>query len=413
MNSAHLLEKAEEYLSHLCVNIPDRPTGSRGNRMATDYVAGEFSRLGCAVEKQWFDCIDWIQEEASLTAGEDRFEALISPFSLGCAVTAPMVIVSTIQELTAVDITGLIVLLMGDIASEQLFPKNFPFINFVEHQRIIALLEDKKPAAIIAATSRNPEVAGGLYPFPLFEDGDFDIPSVYITDEEGKRLAKMENELISLSCKAERLPSTGCNVIARKATRPNSSRASQRITVWAHIDAKEGTPGALDNASGVVTLLLLAELLSDYNGELHLELTAVNGEDYYSAAGQQKYLAVNGATLNQITLGINIDGAGYSQGKTAYSLYGCSDEITSLVEDTFPASQGFVAGDPWYQSDHAIFVMNERPAMAITTSDFGDVWTRIAHTIEDRPELVDTAKLVTIARSLEKLIQAIASISIN
>lgn len=30
---------------------------------------------------------------------------------------------------------------------------------------------------------------GALYPFPLFEDGDFDIPSVYMTDVEGERLA--------------------------------------------------------------------------------------------------------------------------------------------------------------------------------------------------------------------------------
>jgi hypothetical protein len=42
---------------------------------------------------------------------------------------------------------------------------------------------------IIAATSRSPELAGALYPFAWIEDGDFDIPSVYMTDEQGARLA--------------------------------------------------------------------------------------------------------------------------------------------------------------------------------------------------------------------------------
>ena len=39
-------------------------------------------------------------------------------------------------------------------------------------------------------TDRNPELVGALYPFPLFEDGDFDIPSVFMTGDEGLRLAK-------------------------------------------------------------------------------------------------------------------------------------------------------------------------------------------------------------------------------
>ncbi|MEZ4997668.1 MAG: hypothetical protein R2758_09480 [Bacteroidales bacterium] len=32
---------------------------------------------------------------------------------------------------------------------------------------------------MIGATGRSSALAGGVYPFPLIEDGDFDIPSVY------------------------------------------------------------------------------------------------------------------------------------------------------------------------------------------------------------------------------------------
>jgi aminopeptidase YwaD len=58
--------------------------------------------------------------------------------------------------------------------------------------------------------------------------------------------------------------------------------ADRRVVVFAHIDSRIGTPGANDNASGVASLLLLAQLLEDYRGSLCVELVAMNGEDYYS-----------------------------------------------------------------------------------------------------------------------------------
>ncbi|MDY6866208.1 MAG: M28 family peptidase, partial [Halobacteriota archaeon] len=39
-------------------------------------------------------------------------------------------------------------------------------------------------------------------------------------------------------------------------------------------DAYEDTPGALDNASGTVVLLLIAEMLQNYKGPLGIELIA-------------------------------------------------------------------------------------------------------------------------------------------
>ena len=99
----------------------------------------------------------------------------------------------------------------------------------------------------------------------------------------------------------------------------------------AHIDAKINTPGALDNGTGVVILLLLAELLKDYTGELGVEILAVNGEDYYGAPGQIHYLAHNQETLKDILLAVNADVAGYYQGKTEYSLYGCPEHTSQAI----------------------------------------------------------------------------------
>jgi aminopeptidase YwaD len=394
-----LSEKADTYLRRLCLEIPNRRVGSPGNRAATAFFAEGVASFGFETESPVFDCIDWSQGGAHLTAGGAPFEVLVSPYSLGCHVRAPLLVASTLEELEAAEASNKMILLRGDIAKEQLMPKNFTFYNPDEHKRIIHLLETKNPQAIIAATSQNPALAGAVYPFPLIEDGDFDIPCVYMTDEEGNRLAGHVGQEIWLDSQAQRIPATGCNVIARKGADPQ-----RRVVLFAHIDAKEGTPGAIDNATGVVVLLLLAELLARYSGSVEIELVALNGEDYYSAPGEQHYLSSNAGRFGEIILGINLDGVGYAQGHTAYSLYDCPPDIATAIHKVFSLQTDMVEGEPWYQSDHGLFLMNQRPALALTSERFTELWTHVAHTPKDSPEIVDTTKLVNVAVALRDLL---------
>ena len=74
-------------------------------------------------------------------------------------------------------------------------PKAFVFYNPPEHQEIYRLLEERAPRAIVTATARHPTLAGGNYPCPMIEDGDFEIPSAYLTEEEGARLAQFDGVL--------------------------------------------------------------------------------------------------------------------------------------------------------------------------------------------------------------------------
>lgn len=399
MTSNLLSEKAGTYLRRLCEEIPGRCVGSKGNRAATDFFAGIVASFGFETESPEFDCIDWTQEGARLTIDGEPFEVFVSPYTLACHISAPLVITSTVEELEASEIHGKILLLQEDIAKEQLMPKNFTFYNPDHHKRIVHLLESKKPLAIIAATSRNPELAGAVYPFPLIEDGDFDIPSVYMTEEEGKRLAEHSGNNILLDIKAERIPARGCNVIARKGADPN-----RRVVLFAHIDAKDGSPGATDNATGIVALLLLAELLADYSGSLGIEIVALNGEDYYSAPGEMQYLGNNAGKFSEIILGINIDGVGYHHGKTAYSMYDCPPDIAGAIREMFSLHKGIVEGEPWYQGDHGLFLMNKRPALAITSERLTEILTEIVHTPKDNLEIADNTKVAEVAVALRDLL---------
>jgi aminopeptidase YwaD len=184
MKTEKLYQKSQLYLRKLCEEILERPVGSEGNRQATRYYKDEISALGWETEQQEFNAVDWEDGGATLQAGNSSFEVFVSPYSLECDLSAPLVCAANIEELAQIEVKGQVLLLHNEIAREQLMPKNFVFYNPETHQQIIALLESGQPAAILCATGRNAALAGGVYPFPLIEDGDFNLPSVYMTEDE-------------------------------------------------------------------------------------------------------------------------------------------------------------------------------------------------------------------------------------
>ena len=392
-------EKAKRYLKYLSEELPTRRVGSEGNRLATDFFNEITTSFGFTTECPQFDCMDWVQQGATPTVNGQSFHAQVSPYSRGCNVESLLETVSTVGELEAVDAEGKVLLLRGEIAREQLMPKNFRFYNPEEHQHIVRLLEAKHPLAIITATSRNPEMAGAVYPFPMIEDGDFDIPSVYITEEDGEALAEHTHKLVSLDIRAERIPSHGCNVIARK-----DGTSGKRIVLYAHIDSKDGTPGALDNASGVTVLLLLADLLKEYQGNHTVEVIALNGEDYYSTPGEIQFLEMNEGRFEDLILGVNLDGVGYQKGKTAYSLYGVPEELTGSIRKVFSGYDELIEGEAWEQGDHMLFVFNQIPALAWTSENVMELMSSIVHTEKDVPAIIDAEKLVVTAKALHELV---------
>ena len=243
-----------------------------------------------------------------------------------------------------------------------------------------------------------------MYPFPLIEDGDFNIPSVYLTEEEGLTLLPYIGKEVKLDSISKRIKGNGFNVVARKG-----SNSTTRIVVTAHIDAKKGTPGAIDNATGVVILLLLAGLLKDYAGDKQIEIVALNGEDYYAVPGQMLYIAENQGHFDDILLNINIDGAGYKTGDTAFSFFGLPEEISQKVSRIVDAFPDISEGEQWPQGDHSIFVQFGRPAIAVSSQWFvNNIDTQdITHTPKDNMEIVDINKLPTIAKAIKRLLEEI------
>ncbi|MBP7460926.1 MAG: M28 family peptidase [Candidatus Delongbacteria bacterium] len=395
------VEKVRRYLDEFCVQLPTRTVGTQGNRVAGLMIADTMRSFGFNVETPEFDCLDWRCDEVSLSVGDHRLEVTAGPFTLPCDVTAELCSVSSIAQLRQADTKGKIILAMGELVKEQLIPKSFTFYNPPEHQEIHALLEKSGAAAIVAATSRDPQLAGGMYPFPFIEDGDFAIPSAYMKDTEGEILRRIAaGKRGCLRIRSQRIPARGFNVVARKGN-PDQPF----ILLCAHYDSKPSTPGAIDNATGVIVLLLLAEMLQSVSPEIGVELVGLNGEDYYSIPGQMLYLSAFEAKARLCRMVINMDGAGYHREKTAYSLYNAGPELEKSVETAIKVFPDMIRGPEWINSDHGMFIPMGLPTMAVTSFNMMEVLSRdITHTPRDNPQIVDDRKVGDIAKALFRLI---------
>ncbi len=408
-----LATAAAGYIQSLCSH-PDRHPGRPGNHAATELFARVAGGAGLEVEVRELDCLDCQASSARLSlegAAGEGIEGLRSlrpgPYTLGCDVYAPLAAAGTIEELEAGGrdgrFAGAILLLHGELCREQLTPRGYPFYEMEGHVRIHAVLDAARPAAVVAATGRDPNLAGGAYPFPFIEDGRVDLPNAYLTDVEGERLLGRVGERARLRIESRRISARAQHVVARA---PGSGAG--RVVVCGHVDTKMGTPGALDNATGAAALMALATLLRGRRGRLTVELVAINGEDYYDAIGEKRFIADNEGRWGEIVLGLNADGAGWRDHDTEVSLYGCDERLAAAVRGAMAHRPGLVEGEPWYQSDHSIFLMKGRPAVAVTSSGFAQLCAEVTHTQADSPEIADPEKVAEIARFYADVIASLS-----
>lgn len=389
------------HLAALCSVVPDRRPGSAGNHEATAYVADLLAAARWDVATPEFPCLDWYTDGGELTVGGQSIALTPSPYGLGVSAEGPLRLLRDPPDLERSDLAGSVVVLEGPLASEPLTPKAYPFYGSDEHARVVAALEAAAPAAVLAVTGKYPALCGALDPFPLIEDGDFTIPTANLRPEDAPGLHELVGSRVEVDIRSERRPARARNVIATRGPH------EPRVTLIAHIDSKPGTPGAVDNATGVIVLLMIAVLLAPGrcpNLRVGVELLVVNGEDHYAAPGEVDWLAANGEQLEDIALVVNLDGAGYRGGNSAYSTYNLDAGLEAHVDAAFAGCASLVRGPDFYQSDHAIFAMRGRPAVAITTELVDEMLETLFHSTADTPAQVDVGLLVDAADAISELV---------
>lgn len=382
----------ENHLTTLTQSLAGRPVGSAANHAAEAYIADFLEEAGYEVERQGFDCVEWQLSATELWLGDGPLPVLANLYSPACDVTAPMVAVSNLNDLEEAEIENRIVVLNGELTGMPLFPKNYPFFTVDEHQRIIGLLEGKHPHAVITVSSKVNN------PAPIIEDGDFKIPSATVAANVGAILTEAGRP-VTLRIHSTTRPGRAANVIGRRA-----HPARQKIVMCAHFDTKPGTPGALDNAAGVATVMSLASRLAGGELATNLEVVAFNGEDHYAAPGEIAYLNGCGSEFGRIALLINVDGVALKNQPTTIAFFNCDDTWVAAVRAMLVDWPRIEESPPWPEGDHSIFALQGVPCIALTSGGIHALIDEVIHTPEDTLDLVEPVQIDTLVDFLHTLL---------
>jgi aminopeptidase YwaD len=347
--------KPWQHLSKLAGEIGARPGGSSGNAAAAEYIRQIFHDCGLEVEMQSFDCPTWEEQQTLLELNGERLEAGANAFSPPCDVQAPIVPAGTLAELEAAELHGRIGLLYGDLCKSPLSPKSW-FLKSDRDDRVIKLLEQKEPAALITVQAR----PGMLE--RVIEDWEFTIPSATVPAQTGLVLMAQRGAEMHLKIDSRLSPGHSWNVIARKPGEMN-----RRIVLCAHYDTKYDTPGAFDNASGVAVLLALAQKLASRKLPFNLEWVAFGneeslplGDDFYARKYEQEF--------KNIVAAINFDGVGQTLAANSITLIAGSQPFQHLLSELTQNYPGIVWVDPWPESNHSTFSWRGVPSIAVSSA---------------------------------------------
>ena len=265
--------------------LKERPVGSKNNMDILLYLENIMVNMGYEVEKLPFTCTIWETGESCLTLNDRRIEIQASPFSQPYEGYGRLAFARNLEELERANCQDCILVVGGELAATPLQPKEYPFYYPDEHRYLIELFERKQPAAIIATTGKH--ALCGLQPFPLFEDGNFSIPSAYVSEAMFEELQDNDKgRMAGISIQTKNKQQNSYQLVAQKKNKSNHGK----IIVCAHMDTKYHTQGALDNAVGVAVLTGVAARLAGSDCDIDIDIVPFNGEEYYEASGEVEYL---------------------------------------------------------------------------------------------------------------------------
>lgn len=206
---------------------------------------------------------------------------------------------------------------------------------------------------------------------------------------------------------------TGRNVIGEL---PGLTRPDEIILLTAHLDDAPWSgiaPGADDNASGCVAVLLAAHILSQYRFERTLRFVFFTGEEQ-GLLGSQRYAADIAAQGQDVKAVLNMDMIAWDDlGGPIMRLHTRQPDHPEYLSDAVIASE-FIQAVAAYdlggeitpvldagslnRSDHAAFWAVHYPAVLVS-EDFDDDFNDFYHTRRDRLAALDLPYFTAIVKS--------------
>lgn len=277
-------------------------------------------------------------------------------------------------------------------------------INNISEKNTILVTKDMKD---LDKTIENLECV--LLKRDIFKKGltiaDRGIPIIQISGEVYKLLEANKNAKIEYKTTFESEEIKANNVIGKLDNNSDSA-----IVISAHFDhvgyaGKEIYQGAIDNASGVSTLINVAKLLKKYSLEEKFNndilICAFNGEES-GLQGSRAFVEEISKDYKNI-YNINIDCVGIKDGGnlivTNEEITKVDDELMNFVEKFFYSNGYEDIKNTYSSSDQSSFIEKNIPAISITQENL----TKI-HTVNDTANEIDYKYIKKISKEIFNLI---------
>jgi Zn-dependent M28 family amino/carboxypeptidase len=377
--------------------LESRMTGSDGEHRSAERVAAAFRTAGLReVSIDTFEVQAWIRDDATLQLRapvERSFDAIALPYSPSGSVDGRLVDVGygTPQEIDARDVTDAIVL-----ASTDTPPRRG---RFVHRQESYSVAVDAGAAAFVFAN----HVQGQLPPTGTLRAGDeAEVPGLGVSHETGEWLRRFA-ETGGGHPEAGEMPARSLNTgdariqcAVSATTEPAEGHTvsgvlgpetDEEVVVLAHHDAHDVGDGALDNGSGVATMVTALHVLSAIETDLdcRVRVVATSGEEVglLGASALAEEL-----DLDRVRSVVNVDGAGRFRDLRAFTH--ASDPVAELVGSVANAVDHPIRLErsPHPHSDHWPFLRTGIPTLQLH-SDSGERGRGFTHTSADTLDKAD------------------------
>lgn len=373
--------------SELCI---ERPLGTNGNNEILKLLGKEFNTLKYKTIELPLECTIWESNNSFVEQNDNKIEIFPSPFSRNLKGIFPLKYVSTFAELSSIKFFNGILVFINELSKNSVMAKNYPFYFPDDDKILYETLEKINPKGIITISGQDP--ASGLNPFPIFEDVNLEIPTAYVSSLENVT----ENNEISIQINSKIYKQKSKQLIFR-----TEGLSNDIILIAAHMDSKYFTNGAMDNAAGLYTLCETANLIKDKRYNYTIEIVPFNGEESPEASGELAYLNYLKENNYKIKSVINIDGPGHIGSKNMFSFFNYDKNI----QDEIIAKNNLLEGEQWYSGDHSMFIFQNIPCIAITSSDMFTDSIKLTHTKMDKDKIVDLDVLKTLSKSIENILE--------
>ena len=299
--SALSLERIKARWRRLCSGIGERRAGSRGDEAAADYILQEFRRAGLEnVHAEPFPCVSVTEARAEIAIGAGkalrRVPGRVLAGSPGTPGTEPLEgelvwieMPEQAERLFQPSLRGRMVVLFGPMPTRADL-----------HQRLVKCA----PAAVIHVDDRLPfewVKDDGVYPAWATRFGM--PPTVTIPYRAAWDLRKQGADRARVRAVVRLTQTTSNNLVAEiRGRRPDLPL----VLLSSHHDTQCNNTGADDNASGVVALLELAEMLNALRPMRTIRLVSFGAEEQLSV-GASRYVTAHRRNMASIGVVFNLD----------------------------------------------------------------------------------------------------------